>query len=151
MEGYVFKIKKSVVSRKVCINWFYFYVHTGKSLPEALIFASTNPRYDDILFIELQVEYMKIPSAEHVRSFFFCRTLEEHVVYRNSSECQKQFLHTTCSSNVLQIEEFLTKFYLYQRQAGNVCYIWREISQSQDFKTIFSKILKTKQLSSLTL
>ena len=36
---------------------------TGKSLSEALIFASTNPRYDNRLFIELQVQYMKIPSS----------------------------------------------------------------------------------------
>ena len=36
---------------------------TGKSLSEALIFASTNPQYDDRLFIELQVQYMKIPSS----------------------------------------------------------------------------------------
>ena len=31
---------------------------TGKSLSEALIFASTNPQYDDRLFIELQVQYI---------------------------------------------------------------------------------------------
>ena len=36
---------------------------TGKSLSEALIFASTNLQYDDRLFIELQVQYMKIPSS----------------------------------------------------------------------------------------
>ena len=36
---------------------------TGKSLSEALLFASTNPQYDDRLFIELQVQYMKIPSS----------------------------------------------------------------------------------------
>ena len=36
---------------------------TGKSLSEALIFASTDPQYDDRLFIELQVQYMKIPSS----------------------------------------------------------------------------------------
>ena len=35
---------------------------TGKSLSEALIFALTSPQYDDRLFIELQVQYMKIPS-----------------------------------------------------------------------------------------
>jgi hypothetical protein len=35
---------------------------TGKSLLEALIFASTNPQNDDRLFIELQVQYMKILS-----------------------------------------------------------------------------------------
>jgi hypothetical protein len=32
-------------------------------LSEALIFASTNPQYDNRLFIELQVQYMKIPSS----------------------------------------------------------------------------------------
>ena len=31
-------------------------VCTGKSLSEALIFASTNPKYDDRLFIELRVQ-----------------------------------------------------------------------------------------------
>ena len=36
---------------------------TGKSLSEALIFASTNPLYDDRLFVKLQVQYMKIPSS----------------------------------------------------------------------------------------
>ena len=35
--------------------------HTGKSLSEAL----TNPQHDDRLFIELQVQYMKIASSEH--------------------------------------------------------------------------------------
>ena len=39
--------------------------NTGKSLSEALIFASTNPQYYNRLFIELQVQYMKIPSSEH--------------------------------------------------------------------------------------
>ena len=47
---------------------------TGKSMSEVLIFASTNPQYDDILFIELQVQYVKIPSSEHGG---------EHAVYRN--------------------------------------------------------------------
>ena len=39
---------------------------TGKSFPEALIFASTNPQYGNRLFIELQVQYIKIPSSNHV-------------------------------------------------------------------------------------
>ena len=38
---------------------------TGKSMSEAIIFASTNPQYDNRLFIELPVRYMKIPSSEH--------------------------------------------------------------------------------------
>ena len=32
-------------------------------MTEALILTSTNPQYDDRLFIELQVQYMKIPSS----------------------------------------------------------------------------------------
>ena len=46
---------------------------TGKSLSEALILESVNPKYDDRLFIELQVQYKKNTSSEHVvykNSFF---------------------------------------------------------------------------------
>ena len=32
-----------------------------------------------------------------VKSSSFCRTWGEHVVCKNCSECQKQFLYTTCS------------------------------------------------------
>ena len=39
---------------------------TGKSLSEALIFASTNPQYGKRLFIDLPVQYMKTTSSEHV-------------------------------------------------------------------------------------
>ena len=76
---------------------------TGKSLSEVLIFASTNPQYDERLFIELQVQYMKIPSS----------SLGLHVVYRNCFWHSEQFLYTTCSPHVLQKEELLTKIYLY--------------------------------------
>ena len=38
------------------------YINTGKSLSEALIFASTNPQYEDRFFIELQVQCMNFPS-----------------------------------------------------------------------------------------
>ena len=62
-------------------SWAHF--STGKSLSEALIFASTIPQYDERLFIELQAQ-----------------TWGEHVVYKNCSECQKQFLYTKCSPQV---------------------------------------------------
>ena len=43
-------------ARKKCQTAGLCQVHTGKSLSEALILASTNcPQYDDRLFIELQV------------------------------------------------------------------------------------------------
>ena len=36
---------------------------TGKFFSEVLILAPTNPQYDKIMFIELQVKYMKITSS----------------------------------------------------------------------------------------
>ena len=38
-------------------------------MSEALIFASTNPQYHDRLFIELQVQYKKIPSSNLGRTY----------------------------------------------------------------------------------
>ena len=63
-------------------------------MSEALIFASTNPQYDDRLFIELQVQCIK----------FQAQTWGEHVVYRNCFWHSEQFLYTTCSTHVLQKE-----------------------------------------------
>ena len=61
---------------------------TGKSVSEALIFASTNPQYDDRLNKNCKL-----------------RTCLEHVVHINCSEFQnknkKQFLYTTCSDLVI--------------------------------------------------
>ena len=56
-------------------------------MSEALIFASSNPQYENRLFIELQVQYMKIPSS-NLGSF----------VYRNCFWHSEQFLYTTCSA-----------------------------------------------------
>ena len=40
------------------IRFVKYFMITGKSLSEALIFASTNSQYDNRLFSELQVQYM---------------------------------------------------------------------------------------------
>ena len=63
----------------------YWSRSTGKSFSDALILASTNPQYDKKLFIELQVQYMKIASSEHV-------------VYINCSECQNK--NNLCTPHV---------------------------------------------------
>ena len=42
-----------------------YFTSTGKSLLEALILASTNPQYDNRLFIDLPVQYMKTTCSEH--------------------------------------------------------------------------------------
>ena len=39
-------------------------------MSEALIFASTNPQYDDI-FNELQVQYIKVASSEHAKNMLW--------------------------------------------------------------------------------
>ena len=67
---------------------YYNLRSTGKSLSEALIFASTNPQYDDRLFIELQVQYMKIPKTHNmgrtccIQKFFLTfRTISAHNMF----------------------------------------------------------------------
>ena len=59
---------------------------TGKSFSEALILPTTNPQYDKRLFIELPVQYMKIPSSEHVENmlctqivFCFCSDIQNNL------------------------------------------------------------------------
>ena len=43
---------------------------TGKALSETLIFASINPTYDNRLFLELHLQYMKTTRAEHGQFMF---------------------------------------------------------------------------------
>ena len=51
---------------KISLNDFRFFDGgTGKSMSEALIFASTNPQFDNRLTIVLPFQYMKIPRSEH--------------------------------------------------------------------------------------
>ena len=74
---------------------------TGKSLSEALIFASTNQQYDDRLFIELPLQYMKIASSEHAQNL--------HVVYTNfcfdiqNNLCTQHVLSIACNFHVLNL------------------------------------------------
>ena len=64
-------------------------------MSEALIFASTNPQYDDRFFIELQVQYMKIPSSNLGRTccvqklFLTFRTIFVHNMFSPSSAKRK--------------------------------------------------------------
>ena len=59
-------------------------------MSQALILASTKTQYDKRLFIESQVQYMKITSSEHL-------------VCINCPECQnkKQFMYSTSSEVVI--------------------------------------------------
>ena len=42
----------------------------GKSLSEALFFESIDPQYDNRLFMELPVQYIKTTSAEYAQNMF---------------------------------------------------------------------------------
>ena len=72
-------------------------------MSEALIFASTNPQYDDRLFIKLQAQYMKLPSSNLGRT---CCVQKLFLTFRTI------FVHNMFP-HVLQKEELLTKIYLY--------------------------------------
>ena len=83
---------------KILICEYQNLTSTGKSLSEALIFALTNPQYDDRVFIELQVQY--VDNAWKFQAQNMGRT--EHVVYRNCFWHSEQFIYKTCSPHVLQ-------------------------------------------------
>ena len=51
---------------------------TGYSLSEALILASNNPKYDNRLFVELRVQYMKTTSSEHI---VYIKLIQNHLMY----------------------------------------------------------------------
>ena len=69
-------------------------LHTGKSMSEVLIFASTNPQYDNRFSI-------KLPNSK-------LRTLSEHVLYTLFVLFlfwhSQQFVYTTSTDSVLSLE-----------------------------------------------
>ena len=91
---------------------------TGKSFSEALILASTNPQYDNRLFIELPVQYMKIPRSEHGKNmrrtscvqklFFFCFDIQNNLCAQHVLPMLSQWslhvlsLNFSCTELVIQ-------------------------------------------------
>ena len=69
--------------------------HTGKSLSQALIFASTNPQYDDRLFIELQVQYVHENSKPEHGENMLCT---EIVFDIQNSLCAQHVLPMFCKN-----------------------------------------------------
>ena len=55
--------------------------NTGKYLSEALLLALTNPQYDDRLFTELPVQYMKTTSSEHQENML-CTQIVFFLIFR---------------------------------------------------------------------
>ena len=83
---------------------------TSKSLSEALIFASTNPQYDDRLFIESQVQYMKIPSSNLGRTCFVKKlvlTFRTIFVHNMFSPCSAKRRDSDKGLPVWTVESFI--------------------------------------------
>ena len=109
-------------------------LHTSKSLPEALIFAFTNPQYDDIFFIELQVQYMKIPSTNRVRT---CCVQILFLTFR------KFFVHNMFSPCFGNKEELLTKVLAKHAHLSvklYISFILTIMEQETDYKDLLGVI-----------
>ena len=74
----------------------------GKSISGALIYASTNPQYDNRLFIESPVQYMKIATNVVYKNCFFVLVLTFRTIYVSN-------MFSTCSHHVLNWEILCTK------------------------------------------
>ena len=82
---------------------------TGKYFSEALILASTNPQYDKRLFIELQIQYMKIASSEHGENMLFTQivfvlTFRTTYVHNMLSPCSPHVVSLQFSCTELVIK-----------------------------------------------
>ena len=90
----ILALKVCSITQKRSIRIFIYFKVTGKSLSEALIFASTNPQYDDTLFIELQLQYMKIPSSEHGENML-CTEIVSDI---QDNLCTQHVFHMFCKN-----------------------------------------------------
>ena len=75
---------------------------TGKSFSEALILVSTNPQYDKRLLIELRVQYMKIPSSEHVENMLYTQIVFCFDIQNNLCTQHVLSLEFSCTELVIQ-------------------------------------------------
>jgi hypothetical protein len=76
---------------------------TGKSFSVALILASTTPQNDKRLFIELQLQYMKIASSEHV--------VYIHELFWMS---KKQTKNNLCTQHVVSLQFSYTELVIHE-------------------------------------
>ena len=71
-------------------------------MSEAIILAATNPQYDERLFTELRVQYMKTTNSEHVvYTNWFLYWHSEQIMYTTCSELVVLMYWTHNSKNLL--------------------------------------------------
>ena len=119
------------------------WICTGKSLSEALIFASTNPQYGDRLFIKFQVQHMKIPSSNLRRTFcvqklfLTFRTIFVHnMLFRCSGKRR-------ASEKDLPVSEKIWTVLVLALVFADLCihFHWLSLSQKHDLK-FFAKTIQ---------
>ena len=76
-----------------------------------------------------------IYSQIFAKSSSFCRTWEEHVVYKNCFECQKQFLYTTCSPQVWAWNFHVLSLWFNKQ---SVVILWVSWCKNKSFWQIFT-------------
>ena len=95
---------------------------TGKSFSEALIFASTNPQYDDRLFIELQLQYMKILSSNLRRTGFV------HKLFLTFRTIFVHNMFSPCSAKRRASDKDLPVRQIYGGNFAKICGLFRNSS-----------------------
>ena len=98
-----FFIAKKSKPAKLCSRFRYQTCDTGKSVSEALILKSVNPQYDDRLFIELQVQYKKIASSEHVKNILSTKIVLNVKTRTKNNFCTQHVLDMSLTFSELAI------------------------------------------------
>ena len=83
----------------------YMYISgiTGKSLSDSLILGSTNPEYDEQLFIDLPFQYIKTTSSEHGENMLCAKIVLNVKTKTKNNFCAQHVLPMfwACSFHVL--------------------------------------------------
>ena len=100
-------------------------------MSDALIFASTNPRYQLDMRTDCSIhENSKLKPEEKM-----------FIAYRNCFWHSEQFLYTACSPHVLKKGELLTKIYLYKFQLKITTSLNSRENVLQCFSIVFPRIV----------
>ena len=128
------------MNKNITVIWIILY-DKGKYLSEALIFASNNPQYDDRLFIELQVQYIRIPSSEHVKNMLCTQIVFVFVLTFRTISCTQHVLDTFWAWNFH--EQSFVIFWV--SWCKNKCFWKRFTCTSNCFRSFFGMIDDTKK------
>ena len=99
----------SLQTAKIFCHWkspWMLIFSTDKSLSEEFLLASTNPQYDNRLFIDLPVQYMKTTSSEHGENILcsqiaFCFDIQNNLCTQHELSLQFSCTELNLINNLL--------------------------------------------------